>query len=1737
LDLLRDMLEPEGYQTLVAPDGQRALDVVRSVRVEIVISDVMMPGMGGIELCRRLKKNPHTSTIPVLLASGMRKEEAASLEAFAAGADDYLEIPFRHDQLLVKVARLIERHRIERRYRDIVEQAADIIYTRDMDGNIRDINQAGARFFGHPAFEIIGKPLSMLIGEEAAARDIAEMKKITSVEPIRFTECLRNALGEERYLEGIITIERNSQGESVAIRGVVRDVTDRRLAEIAVKKQNEEYRLLFESNPCPMYVCDEQTLQFLAVNQSAIDHYGYSREEFLRMTAQDIRPAGEVPALLSYLCENKLDRHAAGIWKHRKKDGSLIDVNVNWHRLNFGGRSAYLVMAADITEQKQAQAAVIESEKRYRELFENANDIIYTIDLAGNFTSLNQTGERVTGYTLAEALTMNIAQVVAPDQLDTVRQNLARKLETKQDSSVYETEIITKFGKRLPLELSTCLIYRGGKPVGVQGTARDITARKAAEEAITESEEKFRSIVETTNEWIWAIDGDGNYTYTNPAIEDILGYSSGEILGSNVFAFVHPDDRADLEQSFPRLIDEKRGWSGRVLRWKHKHNGYRFLESNGLPIFDAQGNLIGYRGADRDISVRRRMELERESIFEIVQGVITTPTLDALLKLVHRSISKVIYAENCFVALHDQSTNSLHFEFWLDKNDAAPAPLPVGKKGFTSYVLQTGKPLLLTKELTQQMVDRGEVEHSGTWSSSWLGVPLRTESRTMGVLVVQHYEDEHAYSEQDLELLTSIASQTALAIEQKRAQGQLHQQAERVAVTNRISQAVRRTLDVSEVFQTAVRELGRHLEVDRCSLYMEKTGRVVTAAEYHLPEVGPALSDFDFPQLQTLSSSIEKYGLLAFDDVRNDERIRPAYEQFLMKMDVKSIMYVGVMVDDELLGVFALSTTRQCHHWSEADIEVAKAVADQTGIAVRQARLYEKAEGTSMREALVNRLSINIRASLSLTDVLNTASNELGQALAAARVRVRLFDTDGKSSTPVSEYVASGYENVDTFDDEYENFLREHFANNHDPLVINDAHKLPPGAVEFADRLRSHALLTGQRSQIECPLMVNGDFRGVITAERIRRWAEDEVLLVKSVAAQLSTGIAQAELFEMVAQAKKQWESTFDAMSDGIFIFDGDGRLVRVNRAGAAMDKAPPESLLGKKCCDILQTKDGTGCIVEQALRQSVSINMEIVPAHLDRPVLVTVEAVLDERSQTIGAVCTARDLSELRKVEAVARERQSLLQNIMESAREAIYAMDLEGRYKWCNQAMLEMTGYSHDEIIGHSFLERTHEGDREMRLERFADAIKGEAQSFETRYIARDGKVRFAAVNTAPIVVDGETTGVLGIAHDITEQKEERDRAARADKLRALGQLASGVAHDFNNSLAAILGRAQLILRRVKDEELLRSLGIIVTAAEDAAATVRRIQTFARKSVASELELLDVGNLLRDAIEITRTRWQNEALAAGIDIDVALNSNADCFTLGNASELREVFVNLIVNAVDAMPNGGNLKICCQRDGDRIKLRFADTGVGMKEEVRERIFEPFYTTKGVHGTGLGLAVSYGIIERHEGTITVESQIGKGTTFHINLPFAQHRKESRDVAERTTPMKSLSILVVDDEEFVRETLAEILAALSHEVQTVDSGRAALERIAVNHFDVVFTDLAMPEMDGWETARAIRDKKPAVPVVLVTGYGATAQPPSGEKNLVDAIIGKPFAFDQVTAVLNKVCTKGEVAVAERELVAL
>ena len=341
LDLLVDLLRQEGYDVISAADGSRALDLLTSVEPDVVISDVVMPVIDGIELCRRLKQNSRTANVPVLLISGIRHADSDTLEGLTAGADDYLDIPFRHEEFLVKVARLAERHRVERHYREIVEQAVDIIYSRDLEGYLTSINDAGARFFGRTVEDLVGTHLSELIGVEAAEKDIADTRAWTTDSPMRSIHSIRDTQGKLRCLEGIISVERDSQGNPLRVRGVVRDITEQKKTEAALKESEERYRRLVELSPEAIVVHSEGKI--LYVNPAAQKLWGASAPEELigksildvvhrdyrELVKERVRQVGE-DGMPSALAEEKF----------LTLDGRTIDVEVKDMPLTFNGQPA-----------------------------------------------------------------------------------------------------------------------------------------------------------------------------------------------------------------------------------------------------------------------------------------------------------------------------------------------------------------------------------------------------------------------------------------------------------------------------------------------------------------------------------------------------------------------------------------------------------------------------------------------------------------------------------------------------------------------------------------------------------------------------------------------------------------------------------------------------------------------------------------------------------------------------------------------------------------------------------------------------------------------------------------------------------------------------------------------------------------------------------------------------------------------------------------------------------------------------------------------------------------------------------------------------------------------------------------------------------------------------------------------------------------------------------------------------
>ena len=361
----------------------------------------------------------------------------------------------------------------------------------------------------------------------------------------------------------------------------------------------------------------------------------------------------------------------------------------------------------------------------------------------------------------------------------------------------------------------------------------------------------------------------------------------------------------------------------------------------------------------------------------------------------------------------------------------------------------------------------------------------------------------------------------------------------------------------------------------------------------------------------------------------------------------------------------------------------------------------------------------------------------------------------------------------------------------------------------------------------------------------------------------------------------------------------------------------------------------------------------------------------------------------------------------------------------------------------------------------------------------------------------------------------EESQQRNIRTERLRALGEMAGGVAHDFNNVLAVVVGRAQLLQRQIEAPELRRQLAIIEHVAQDGAQTVRRIQEFARMRRTRPRQQVDVTDVVREVVEAARPRWSDQAQARAVTYAMRLDLRPVPPVTGDPAELREAFLNLLFNALDAMPQGGTLTFSTAVDGDRVVCVVEDTGVGMSEAVRHRCFEPFFTTKAEHGTGLGLSIVYGIVTRHGGEIEVWSRPGEGSRFTVRLPLGAAMSPPLPEPPAPHPGRSARILVVEDEASVRGVLVDLLAGQGHEVVACEDGKLALGRVNGPPFDLALVDLSMPGLSGWEVAKGLRAAQPRVPIALVTGWGDQIDFGEARARGVDYLIAKPFNVDDLT----------------------
>jgi PAS domain S-box-containing protein len=460
LRLMSSLLAKAGYSVVTAVDGVDGLNLAKRERPDLVISDVTMPRMDGLEFCRELRADTELKTVPILLVTALQKDTESAVAGLQAGADDYLEFPFDSARLVAKVSRLLERSRLEASYRDVVEHASDMIFTQDLAGRLTSINLAGQRFLGRGQEELIGNSFFAAFGIIPESNGFAgSLSRPQEAKEFRHQFVAHSAAGEDRWLDLIVSPIRDRMNETVGFRGLARDITERKQFEEALRDSEERYRLLFESTPQPIWVYNEDTLAFLAVNEAATRIYGYSRDEFLSMTINDLRPQGDIPTLMIKNAADANELVISSPWRHQTRDKKIIYVEMTSHPVVFDGKNSKLVIVNDVTERKlldekqqRLHTSLQQSAMEWRQTFNAIDFPVLIVDLSGAIKRSNLAAEQIVGINAEEITGKTISELgehepwrKADALIETVRHTHIPVSEEVKDDASGKTWAITLY--------------------------------------------------------------------------------------------------------------------------------------------------------------------------------------------------------------------------------------------------------------------------------------------------------------------------------------------------------------------------------------------------------------------------------------------------------------------------------------------------------------------------------------------------------------------------------------------------------------------------------------------------------------------------------------------------------------------------------------------------------------------------------------------------------------------------------------------------------------------------------------------------------------------------------------------------------------------------------------------------------------------------------------------------------------------------------------------------------------------------------------------------------------------------------------------------------------------------------------------------------------------------------------------------------------------------------------------
>ncbi len=609
---------------------------------------------------------------------------------------------------------------------------------------------------------------------------------------------------------------------------------------------------------------------------------------------------------------------------------------------------------------------------------------------------------------------------------------------------------------------------------------------------------------------------------------------------------------------------------------------------------------------------------------------------------------------------------------------------------------------------------------------------------------------------------------------------------------------------------------------------------------------------------------------------------------------------------------------------------------------------------------------------------------------------------------------------------------------------------------------------------------------------------------------------------------------------DLVFATDADGYFTLVNPTVLRVTGYPHSEFIGRRYLDLVAPE-----YREEAARFYARQFVKKLPAtYYECPVVTKqghliwlgqhTQLILENR-EIIGFQAIARDITDRKRSEELLMQSEEKYRAIVENIEEGYYEVDIAGYMQFCNDSLCRIIGYPWSELIGmnnRQFMDKKTAGETYRTFNAVYRTGKP-ANTMGWELVCKDGSTVSIEASVSLIRDSGgKAVGFRGICRDVTERKRTEELAVRWERLQAVGELATGVAHNFNNLLQIIMNATETAFEQLRQGEhrsAEKNLERILESSGFGTETVKRLQDFTQvrsRNASDEEQVFDLSRTVEQAVDMSQPWWKTASEKEGIAITVHCDFESRCLVKGTEHEIFGAALNLIKNAAEAMPRGGELGIFTYSQGENVFLRVKDSGVGIEKGNIGKVFEPFWTTKGYQGVGMGLAASYGVINRHGGEILLESEKGIGTTVTVRLPVSPDVPAEEEPKREDGQNGTYTILIIDDNLPFLTTLEEGLKVLGHTTLAAGSGKEGIEIFMSNPVDVVVSDLAMPEVNGWEVAAAVRDHclekgEPKPPFILLTGWGGQLQELQRIAQCgVDCVVEKPVSLDKLLETVHR-----------------